>query len=125
MIAAELTAASDELIRALGLGESDATSIRDTMVERVEWLRQMIAAFRVLGLDDEEIRAFSLEWYNSNVPEVAELAGLTEEQGAHVLRYVMRVLDLALNDPFVPRCAEMAWDVFRRRMDVAASGSLN
>jgi hypothetical protein len=125
MIATELEAASDELVRAIGLGEADATSIRDRMAEQLEWLRQMIAAFRMLGLEDEEIRAFSIEWYNANVPDVAELAGLTGQQGACVLRYVTKVLDLALNDAPAPQCAETAWDVFRRRMDVAASGSLN
>jgi hypothetical protein len=95
----EFRQASKALLDSLGLKAEQAGGIHDTMGRRVEWLRQMIAAFRALGLSDAEIRDFSLEWYASNVPDVSEQMGLTEGQGRHILRYATRVLDLLLAEP--------------------------
>jgi hypothetical protein len=95
----ELRQASKALVDSLGLNAEQTDGIHDTMARRVEWLRQMIAAFRALGFSDAEIRAFSLEWYAANVPAVCEDAGLTEDQIRHILRYATRALDLLLAEP--------------------------
>jgi hypothetical protein len=95
----ELREASKALVDSLGLNAEQTGGIHDTMARRIEWLRQIIAAFRALGFPDAEIRAFSLEWYAANVPALCEDAGLTEDQIRHILRYATRVLDLLLAEP--------------------------